>query len=72
MTKYKLGEADVKHNNALETLVRATPQTHTHGDVKLKHEYTNAVHEELGFLTRILLINSPYKSSKSLTTSLGR
>jgi hypothetical protein len=29
-TKYKLGEVDVKHNNALEILVRAAPQTHTH------------------------------------------
>ena len=31
-TKYELGAPDVKRNHALEALVRATPQTHTHGD----------------------------------------
>jgi hypothetical protein len=30
-TKYKRGVPDVKRNNALEALVRAAPQTHTHG-----------------------------------------
>jgi hypothetical protein len=31
MTEYELGGPDVKHNNALEILTRAAPQTHTHG-----------------------------------------
>jgi len=30
-TKYKRGAPDVKRNNALEALIRAAPQTHTHG-----------------------------------------
>jgi len=32
MTKYKRGRPDIKRNSALEALVRAAPQTHTHGD----------------------------------------
>ena len=31
-TKYRRRGPDVKRNNALEVLVRAAPQTHTHGD----------------------------------------
>jgi len=30
-TEYVLGGPDVKRNNALNALVRAAPQTHTHG-----------------------------------------
>jgi hypothetical protein len=32
MTEYEYGGPDVKRNHALEALVRAAPQTHTHGD----------------------------------------
>jgi len=32
MTEYELGGPDVKRNHALEALVRAAPQTHTHGE----------------------------------------
>jgi hypothetical protein len=32
-TKYKRGEPDVKRNRGLDALVRAAPQTHTHGDL---------------------------------------
>jgi hypothetical protein len=32
-TEYKLGGPDIKRNHGLETLARAAPQTHTHGDV---------------------------------------
>jgi hypothetical protein len=31
-TEYELGTPDVKHNHALEAIIRAAPQTHTHGD----------------------------------------
>ena len=34
MTEYELGGPDVKRNNGLEILVRAAPQTHTHGGLK--------------------------------------
>ena len=30
-TEYELGGPDIKHNHGLEALVRAAPQTHTHG-----------------------------------------
>jgi hypothetical protein len=33
--KYKLGEPDIKHNHGLEALIRAAPQTHTHGEMGL-------------------------------------
>jgi len=36
-TKYELGAPDVKHNNALEILTRAAPQTHTHGESRHKN-----------------------------------
>jgi len=32
MTEYEYGGPDVKRNNGLDVLVRAAPQTHTHGD----------------------------------------
>ena len=32
MTEYKLGGPDVKHNHGLEAIIRAAPQTHTHGE----------------------------------------
>jgi len=35
-TKYELGASDVKRNNALDVLVRAAPQTHTHGESRHK------------------------------------
>jgi hypothetical protein len=31
MTKYEQGEPDIKRNHGLEALIRAAPQTHTHG-----------------------------------------
>ena len=32
MTEYELGGPDIKHNHGLEAIIRAAPQTHTHGD----------------------------------------
>ena len=32
-TEYKQGKDDIKRSRGLEPLVRAAPQTHTHGDV---------------------------------------
>ena len=32
MTKYEQGGPDIKRNHALETLIQAAPQTHTHGE----------------------------------------
>ena len=34
MTKYEQGRDDIKRNHGLEALVRAAPQTHTHGAIK--------------------------------------
>ncbi|MFP3218892.1 MAG: hypothetical protein RXQ99_09925 [Acidianus sp.] len=41
-TKYKRGEPDVKRNRGLDALVRAAPQTHTHGE--LRHKNSMARH----------------------------
>ncbi len=40
-TKYELGAQDVKRNHALEALIQAAPQTHTHGETK--HEIESMV-----------------------------
>ncbi len=32
VTKYEQGEPDIKRNHALETLIHASPQTHTRGN----------------------------------------